>query len=477
MLRKSGFFSGFLAFSLILTTGCGDKQPPPATAPGTSSSLTSGLTPITPIEGGMTGTDGVTSNNGTTAGNGSSNFNPNDDFEPNTNPVTPDNGSTDPVADSNPNPSETISPSEDPAASPTPAPTEPDTPSPEPSTQPTPDPTATPTEVPSPTPTPTVEPSATPTPSPTPTATPTPSPTPTPAPYGNEPLGFLSVGVMDQPDGIDVKNGRVYITHYQAGGTFSNYKRLIRDFQLTNGVYTDIAVLNTFSQQTNNGAVVYLNGVAVNGGVIWSITNVPTSEGFNLYKHNTAGQLMQRYKVAQNATNSTILNDIAVDTSSGVVYLASPTTFSIIKYDDVTPSNTQLLFSGATNINPVGLALDANGHVYATDAGTGKVIKFSKSDGSRLLEFDGKGTNGQGELFSAIGDLAVDPRNGDIYVAAVASGKVKIFRYDASGQFIHSFSHADLSAPKKMAIGNDGVLHVVDGAKKAVLAFAPGKMP
>jgi hypothetical protein len=285
------------------------------------------------------------------------------------------------------------------------------------------------------------------------------------------------LGTLDKPDGIDVKNGRVYVTHYKAGGTFSNYKRQVRDFQLTNGNFTDVNVMDTFSEQKNNNALILLSGTAVNGGVIWSVSNVPDSSGYNMYKHNTAGQLMQRYKVAQNATNSTILNDVAVDTTSGLVYLASPTTFSIIKYDDVTASNTQLLFSGATNINPVGLGLDASGHIYATDAGSGKVIKFSKTDGSRLLEFDGKGKNSTGELFSAIGDLAVDPRNGDIYVAAVAGGKVKIFRYDSAGNFTRSFSHADLTAPKKLAIGNDGVLHVVDGTKKAIIAFAAGKTP
>ena len=276
----------------------------------------------------------------------------------------------------------------------------------------------------------------------------------------------MQLGALDKPEGLDVKNGRVYVTHYVACGLLCSDKHYVRDFQLTNGQYNDWQILSGDSLQ--------LNGVAVNGGVIWSITNVPDSDGFNLYKHNAQGQLMQRYKVAGTGT---ILNDITVDPGSGLVYMASATNSSIIKYDEVTPGNTQLLFSGATPINPVGLSIDSSGNIYATDATSGKVIKFAKSDGARLLEFDGKGKNGSGEIFSAIGDLAVDTRNGDIYVAAVAAGKVKIFRYDASGNFLRSFSNADLSSPRKMAIGNDGVIHIVDGVKKAILAFAAGTTP
>lgn len=290
----------------------------------------------------------------------------------------------------------------------------------------------------------------------------------TPDPFGNKSLGFVNLGAIVTPKGLDVKNGRVYVSHI-VDGTFSN-TRYIRDFNLSNGQKVDHSIFST-----TTGLTPLVNGIAVNGGVIWSTRSTPDGSGFNLYKHNaSSGDEINKYKVG-NA--STTLNDIAVDIGTGLVYMASPTTNSIIKYDENNSENTQLLFSGAANINPIGLGVGPSGHVYATDANTGKVIKFSKTDGSRLLEFDGKGVNSTGEIFSAIGDVAVDPRNGDIYVVGSAGGTIKIFRYNASGNFIRSITNANLTSPEKMSIGNDGVVYIVDASKKSILAFTAGITP
>jgi sugar lactone lactonase YvrE len=289
-------------------------------------------------------------------------------------------------------------------------------------------------------------------------------------------LGFVAIATMDFPEGIDVKNGKVYVTHFKRGRTVpipENNHRYVREFDLTNGSSKDISIWSRFTD--DDPPKYQLNSIAVNGGIIWSaLRDTVDGSDFNLYKHNTSGQQMNRFKVGP---ANTIINDIAVDSSTGLLYIASPTTFSVIKYDDNTPENSQTYFTGNSPINPVGLGVDNTGNVYVSDASSGKIIKYAKLDGAKLLEFDGKGKNGNGEIFGAVGDVAVDPRNGDIYVLASAGGQVKLFRYNADGNFLRSVASPDLTSPRKLSIANDGTIYAVDAVKKTVLAFAPGKTP
>ncbi|MGE3724946.1 MAG: hypothetical protein AB7I41_05300, partial [Candidatus Sericytochromatia bacterium] len=84
-MQRKHLFSSLMALSLLLTIGCGEKQPPPTTTnPG---NLSSGLTPITPVDGdgGLTPVEDPNA----TPTDGSSNFNPNDNFDPNAPAVTP----------------------------------------------------------------------------------------------------------------------------------------------------------------------------------------------------------------------------------------------------------------------------------------------------------------------------------------------------------------------------------------------------
>ncbi|MEZ0374894.1 MAG: hypothetical protein ACAI44_37760, partial [Candidatus Sericytochromatia bacterium] len=324
---------------------------------------------------------------------------------------------------------------------------------------------------PTPTPTPTPGSTATPTPTPTPTATATATPTPTPTPTatassaGNAYLGYVgSTSTMDSISGIDVKNN-VVTAGFFVDGSFSN-ERKVRQINLSNGSSSDFTVFSTFS-----GLSPLITGISVSSaGEIWSTLSAFDGDGFNLYRHNSSGTRVNRYAVS---TSSTVLSDVAVD--GNLVYMGCPSPHqSVIRYDANNPSATQLLFTGATAINPAGVGLDSSGNLYVSDVISGKVIKFSKSDGSRMLEFDGKGANGTGQTYSAIGDVAVDPRNGDIYVLAVAGGATKIFRYTSAGNFVHSFTTGDLVDPDKIAINSNGHIYVTDASKKGILAFDAG---
>lgn len=293
-----------------------------------------------------------------------------------------------------------------------------------------------------------------------------------PDPYGNERLGFLNTTTMEDIDGLDIKNGHAYMGYYKyENGFFSDTnERYIRDLNMATGQTLDTLV----SAKNPGDTRIHVTGIAVNAAVVWAALDGFDNDGFNLYKFNVSGNRLNRYKVG---TSGTIISDIAVDAASGWLYIGSRTSQSIIRYDEVNSENTQQYFSGSIKIDPLGMATDDSGNVYTFDGISRKVIKFSKADGSRLLEFGPKGMNNSGETYTAVSDLSVDPRNGDIYVTGNASGTVKIFRYDSSGNFIRSWTDGDLVDPRKLTVDADGKVYVIDASKKGVLAFSPGLTP
>lgn len=293
-----------------------------------------------------------------------------------------------------------------------------------------------------------------------------------PDPYGNERLGFLNTTAMTDINGLDVKNGHAYTGYYNyVDGFFSDdNQRLFRDLNMATG-----QTVNTIISEDNPGNTrIHVAGISVNAAVVWIALDSFDDDDRNLYKFNVSGTRLNRYKVGNSGT---IISDIAVDAASGLLYIGSRTDQSIIKYDEITPANTQLLFSGTIKIDPLGMAVDDAGNIYTFDGISRKIIKLSKTDGSRLLEFGPTGTNGSGENYTAVSDLGVDPRNGDIYVAGNAGGTVKIFRYDSSGNFIRSWSDGDLVDPRKLTVDADGKVYVIDSSKKGVLVFSAGLTP
>ncbi len=284
-------------------------------------------------------------------------------------------------------------------------------------------------------------------------------------PFGNKRLGFLQVPAMNDMDGLDVKNNRAYIGHFVNPGFFSSNKRYVRDFNLSSGQYQDITI--STSGETK------IAGVAVNSATVWTAIGQFDNDDRNLYQHNITGQQLNRYKVGQTGT---LLSDVAVDPLTGFVYMGSRTSNSIIKYNP-TEGSSQQFFSGTTPIDPLGMAVDASGNIYTFDGISQKVVKYSKADGSVLLSFGPTGTNATGEAYGAVSDLAIDPRNGDIYVVGNGSSGVKIFRYDSSGNFLRSFRDDELTSPKKMAIDTSGKVYVIDSIKKGVLVFDAGIKP
>lgn len=130
-----------------------------------------------------------------------------------------------------------------------------------------------------------------------------------------------------------------------------------------------------------------------------------------------------------------------------------------------------------------GVAVDNNNHIYVVDANapSGRVVTKYDEFGRRLpLSFGSIGGIEPG-FFNNPTDLAIDNRNGDIYV--VDSGNNRVQRFDNRGQYMYpdlgSFGALNglFDTPWGIAIDQQGYIYVTDSKNKRVQKFMPGRSP
>jgi hypothetical protein len=108
---------------------------------------------------------------------------------------------------------------------------------------------------------------------------------------------------------------------------------------------------------------------------------------------------------------------------------------------------------------PLGLAVDAGGHLYVTDLEQHRIHKYS-SDGSLVRSWGGHGTEA-GRLADPWGiAIGADDR---VYVADHGNDRIQAFTTD--GEFVAAWGagrNAALDGPMAVAAGGDGNLYVTD---------------
>jgi len=330
--------------------------------------------------------------------------------------------------------------------------------------------TAVPTATPTATATATVTPTATPTATAVPTATPTPVPTPTPDPLGNATLTTLGEGVINQPRGIDVVNGKLYISTLISG--------LVSDSGGIQILDTGGNLVKTITGSWTDGLPSDLTGCASDGSRVWVVNNSSAGQSANnIFSYTTSG--LSRLNARVGLSSAQEFYDVAVYGKDQAIYVASGGTSSVIKvnYDanGIKINTQQLYFTGSTPIRPAGIGLDEGGNLLVTDALTGSFMALSKS-GTIAYKYTTKGKNGTGPKAAAIGDIAYDPRqNGIIYILASVDGSNVILRYDNDGNYIRTFGGGvGMQDPQNIAVGADGIIYVTDKAKSVIHQFAPG---
>jgi DNA-binding beta-propeller fold protein YncE len=128
------------------------------------------------------------------------------------------------------------------------------------------------------------------------------------------------------------------------------------------------------------------------------------------------------------------------------------------------PETTTTMFEGGKGTekgqldSPTGIAVDSNGNVFVADTGNGRIAKFSPNGifVASIATIDPHG-------------VAID-RAGNIYVAEIAS-KHRVQKLRPDGTFIAEWAPG-LYGPRKIAIGPDDSIYVVDSGRNRIVKFS-----
>jgi len=109
--------------------------------------------------------------------------------------------------------------------------------------------------------------------------------------------------------------------------------------------------------------------------------------------------------------------------------------------------------------SPTAMAVDRNGNLLIADTGNGRIEKFSPT-GSFITSI------GQ---FEAPNGIAMD-RGGNIYVAEIGS-KQSVQKLDPEGKFIAEWKGPGFYGPRRIAIGPDDAIYVLDSGHNRIVKF------
>lgn len=216
-------------------------------------------------------------------------------------------------------------------------------------------------------------------------------------------------------------------------------------------------------------------------------TGVGVDVGGNVFVADTGNSVVKKY--GPNGTYMSTLNrnfrnvtDVAV-MNTGDLVVSDPGNSRVVLLDSSMNIKQDTLggpFPLASD-GVRGVAVDASNNIYVVDANAqgGGVIKKYNESGTRLLMKFGSIGGIEPGYFNNPTDVAIDNRNGDIYV--VDSGNNRIQKFDAQGNYlspdIGSFGSANgtFNTPWSIAIDSQGFLYVSDTKNKRIQKFMPGR--
>lgn len=158
--------------------------------------------------------------------------------------------------------------------------------------------------------------------------------------------------------------------------------------------------------------------------------------------------------------------------------------------------------SAALN-DPVGLAIDSSGNLYVTDIGNDVIRKFTvggnistvagsylqfTQSGFAIGGYSGDGAAATGALLNLPYGVAIDPRNGDIYIADTVNHRIR--KVTASNGIITTVAgngtqgstdtgnalQAHLNSPRGVAVDASGNVYIADSNNNKVLKLSGGAL-
>lgn len=203
-----------------------------------------------------------------------------------------------------------------------------------------------------------------------------------------------------------------------------------------------------------------------------------------VFQYSSIGNFIRPATNAENFAGLDTPSDIAV-LRTGQFVVANAGNNEVLMYNvdgsrtrDQYGNVAKPLMTGSTGIK--GIAVDAADCIYVIDNGgaAGSVIKKYDASGKLLLQFGYLGGRGAG-YFEKPSDLAIDNRNGDIYV--VDGGNNRVQRFNNDGAFLSEFggmgpANGQFNNPSGIAVDKEGFVYVADSGNHRIQKFAPSKI-
>jgi sugar lactone lactonase YvrE len=213
-------------------------------------------------------------------------------------------------------------------------------------------------------------------------------------------------------------------------------------------------------------------------------TGIGVDAGGNIYVADTGNDAVKKYGptgkyISALKKEFKNLFDIAV-LSSGDFVVSDPGNSRVVLLDSSMNIKMDNIMGAAGSEGIRGVSVDNADNIYVIDesAKPGEVIKKFDKNGNKLNLTFGIIGGLEPSYFNNPTDIAIDSRNGDIYV--VDTGNNRIQRFNAEGNFLSEFGqfgseNGSFNAPWGIAIDNQGFVFISDSKNGRIQKFMPGR--
>ncbi len=209
-------------------------------------------------------------------------------------------------------------------------------------------------------------------------------------------------------------------------------------------------------------------GITYAEGTLW----VADTGNYRVQAFNTEGKFLQKFgtKATTTSKGTEFLSPEGIAATGSMLWVSDSGGARLAEFRQSVTSESERWVrntSGATLVEPVGVAVDGSGNVFVADEEESKVFEFGP-EGSYVRSIGSFGT-GTGQLRWPTG-VAVRP-SGTVLV--VDAGNNRIEEFSPEGTYLRAFGSsgsggANFSEPKTVAIGSDGSAFVADKANNAL---------
>ena len=213
-------------------------------------------------------------------------------------------------------------------------------------------------------------------------------------------------------------------------------------------------------------------------------TGIAVDSAGTIYVADTGNDVMKKYAptgkyITQVKNQFNGIFDISV-LNSGNIVVSDPGNSRVVIMDSSMNVKLDNILGKSASDSVRGITTDNSDNIYVIDGGAkaGEVIKKFDKNGNKLkLEF---GTIGGLEpgYFNNPTDIAIDDRNGEMYV--VDTGNNRVQRFSSEGTFLSEFGafgsdNGNFNSPWGITVDKDGYVYVADTKNGRVEKFMPGR--